>query len=198
MKKIITVFALSALFACATTTAEPQLEVPSGAYELDKTHAYITFSYDHLGFSTPQVGFRAFDIDFDLNSVDPTASTVRVTIDTTSIDSRVERFDGHLRGEKFFDTENFPQATFRSTTIEQTGEGTYDVTGDLTIKDVAQQVTMAMAVNKAAMHPMKKKPTIGVTGETKVSRSAFGLDRFVPNVGDEVTIFVTAEFLKSD
>lgn len=168
-------------------------DVPSGDYSLDKGHGYISFTYSHLGFSTPHVGFKSFDVDLALDSENVGNSTVSVTIDATSIDSRVENFNGHLNGGNFFDTENHPTITFNSTKIESTGEDTLDVTGDLTIKGVTQSVTLATTINKAAMHPMRKVPTVGVSAETKVSRSAFGMTRAVPNVGDEVTIYISVE-----
>ncbi len=213
MKNIFTIAAIATLLACTTNTMAEKAAtteqaamtekaalagVPSGEYQIDKSHAYISFTYSHLGFSTPHVGFRAFDVGLNLDNENPENSTVKVVIDTASVDSRVEDFNGHLRGGNFFDTDNFPQATFVSTAVRGNGEGSYDVAGELTIKDVTKPVNMAMKINKAAMHPMKKVPTVGVSGETKVNRSDFGMDRFVPNVGDEVTIYVTAELFKSE
>lgn len=168
-------------------------DVPSGNYGLDKTHGYITFTYDHLGFSTPHVGFDSFDVNLILDSENPQNSSLDVVIDVTSINSRVENFDGHLNGKNFFDTENFPQATFKSTAIEAADDNKYKVTGDLTIKDVTKSVTLEAELNKAAMHPMRKVPTVGFSANTKIMRSDFGLSRAVPNVGDEVSIYVEVE-----
>jgi len=168
-------------------------EMPSGSYVLDKTHGYITFSYNHLGFSTPQVGFRSFDVALELDSANIENSEVTVMIDATSLDSRVEVFNGHLNGENFFDTANYPEITFMSTGIASTGENTFDLTGDLTLKGTTLPVTLHATLQKADLHPMRKVPTIGVTAHTTVSRTAFGMERGVPAISDEVEIFTSVE-----
>ena len=192
MTKVRTALAAS-LLALAINASASLSEVPSGDYGLDKTHGYITFSYDHLGFSNPHVGFNSFEVDLAHDSENAENSTVNVTIDATSVDSRVEVFNGHLNGGNFFDTENHPTITFTSTGIEMTGDNTMNVTGDLTIKGITKSVTLEATVNKAAMHPMRKVPTIGISAQTKVSRSEFNMSRAVPNVGDEVTIYIEVE-----
>lgn len=171
---------------------------PAGNYVMDKSHAYITFSYSHMGFSTPHVGFTSFDTVFNLDSANVENSSVSVTIDAESIDSRVEEFDGHLTSPDFFNTAEHPRITFESTSIAPAGGDNYDITGNLTIKGITKPVTLATTINKVGNHPMKGVPTIGISGEAKVNRSEFDLGRFVPNVGDEVTIQVTGEFSKAD
>lgn len=181
-----------------TGNAYAQLaELPSGDYSVDKSHAYITFSYSHIGFSKPQVGFDSFDLDLDFNADNPEMSALNVTIDATSVESRVEEFNEHLNGANFFDTANHPEITFQSTSISRTGDGSYDVVGDLTIKGVTKPVTLNTTIIKAGMHPLSKAPTIGMTGEATVNRSDWGLSRAVPMVSDEVTITVTAEMPKT-
>jgi len=149
--------ALVATFLALAANAQADIsDVPSGEYGLDDHHAYISFTYSHIGYSTPHIGFRNFDANLTLDSENPQNSEIEVVIDTTSIDSRVDEFNGHLRGSNFFDTDNYPQATFKSTSIEGTGEDTFNVTGDLTIKDVTKSVTLEATLNKAAMHPMTR------------------------------------------
>ncbi|MGI9271913.1 MAG: YceI family protein [Woeseiaceae bacterium] len=168
-------------------------DVPSGEYGLDKSHGYISFSYSHFGYSNPHVGFNSFDLTLDLDSANPEKSSVEVVIDATSVDSRVPNFNGHLNGPNFFDTAKHPTITFTSTAFNSTGEDTYDVVGDLTIKGVTQSVTLQATVNKAAEHPRKKTPIVGVDAKGTVSRSAFGMDRAVPNVSDEVKLYISVE-----
>jgi polyisoprenoid-binding protein YceI len=188
----------AALLSLAVSASADLTSVPSGKYALDETHGYITFSYNHLGFSNPHVGFDSFDVDLTLDNEDIENSMVNVLIDATSINSRVETFNGHLNGENFFDTENYPTITFKSTGIEMTGKNTMNVTGDLTIKGITKPVTLEAMINKAADHPMRKVPTIGVSAQTTVSRSDWGLTRAVPNVGDEVTIWLEVELLQNN
>jgi len=172
-------------------------DVPSGDYDLDKTHGYITYTYSHMGYSTPHVGFRSFDVALSLDNENTANSAVDVTIDATSIDSRVDAFNGHLNGPNFFDTANHPTITFKSTSFEAGEEDKFSIVGDLTIKGVTKAVTLDATLVKAANHPMRKTPTIGVTAQATVSRSEWGLSRAVPNVGDEITILISVELRKS-
>ena len=188
--------AIAAVGLLLASNAQAQFTVPSGTYELENTHGYITFSYSHLGFSTPHVGFNSFDVSLEANSEDPTQSQVSVTIDAASIDSRVAEFDEHLVGPDYFDVANHPDITFTSTGMVATGENTFDVTGDLTVKGVTKPVTLAATINKAADHPMRGVPTIGLSATGTVSRTELGLGKFVPAVGDEVTLFITVELIK--
>ncbi len=184
------------LLALAGNAYAELADMPAGDYGLDKDHAYITFSYSHFGFSTPHIGFDSFDLNLTLDPQNPEKSSVTVTIDATSVSSRVDRFDGHLNGANFFDTANHPEITFQSTSMSKTGDSTYDVVGDLTIKGITKSVTLNATINKAANHPRRNTPIVGMSGEAKVNRSDWGLDRALPNVGDEVTINVTAEMPK--
>lgn len=168
-------------------------DVPSGEYGLDKTHGYITISYSHLGFSNPHVGFDSFEVSLHADADNPENSNVNVLIDAKSINSRVEEFDGHLNDSHFFDTANYPEITFASTGITSTGENTFDITGNLTMKGITKPVTLNATINKAAEHPMSGVPIIGVTAIAQVLRSEWGLGYAVPMVSDEVSIFIDVE-----
>ena len=185
----------AALIACAMCVqALAALDgVSSGSYGLDKTHGYITFTYSHLGFSNPHVGFNDFDVTLDLDSANPESSKLEVTIDASSIDSRIEEFNGHLNGEEFFDTANHPTITFVATDIKSTGEDSFDINGDLSIKGTTKPVTLKATINKAADHPIQKRAVIGVEAETKVNRADWGLTKAIPYVSDEVTIYISVE-----
>ena len=193
-------FALTiGLFALTAPLAASAWEVPSGEYGLDKTHGYITFSYSHLGFSNPHVGFESFEVSLNADAENPENSNIEVLIDASSISSRVEVFDEHLNGENFFDTGNHPEITFVSTGVASTGENTFDIAGDLTIKGITKPVTLNATINKAADHPILNVPTIGVTAITQVQRSEWELAYGVPMVSDEVSIFIDVELpLKQD
>lgn len=178
--------------------ASANIGVPSGTYVLEATHAYITFSYQHLGFSTPHVGFNTFDVTVELDADNPAKSSLGVSIDAASIDSRVDEFDKHLRGDKFFDVAAHPRITFAATSIEM-GEGnTAMITGDLTIKGITKSVTLETTLNKAANHPMRKVPTLGISALGKLKRSDWDLGAYAPAVGDDVDLFITAELIMQD
>jgi polyisoprenoid-binding protein YceI len=185
----------AALIAMPLTVTADLSEVPSGKYALDSSHGYITFTYSHLGFSNPRVGVNSFDTVLDLDTGNPENSTVEVTIDATSIDSRVAEFNEHLNGADFFNTAEYPTITFKSTQVEATGDNTFDVTGDLTILGTTKPVTLATTINKAGNHPLRNVPTVGVSASTKLMRSEWGLGAYVPAVSDEVELSIEVELL---
>jgi polyisoprenoid-binding protein YceI len=183
------------LLALSFSASADLSEVPSGEYTLDSSHGYVTFTYSHLGFSNPRVGFNRFDTTLKLDSSNPENSTVEVTIDASSIDSRVPEFNEHLNGSDFFNTAEYPTITFKSTKVVATGENSFDVTGDLTILGTTKPVTLTTTINKAANHPMRNVPTIGVSASTRLMRSAWGLGAYVPAVSDEVELSIEVELL---
>ena len=187
---------LAVSLALAGPAAADLSAVPAGSYGLDKTHGYITFTYSHLGFSNPRVGFDAFDVALDLDNEAPENSSLEVMIDAASINSRVEEFDEHLNGDKFFDTSEYPNIDFQSTGIEQTGDDTFRVNGNLTIKGVTKAVTLDAKINKAATHPLSKTPTVGVSATTSLLRSEWGLGDYVPMVSDWVEVEIEVELPK--
>ena len=195
MYKYIRSFFAATLLALPFSASADLSDVPSGVYTLDSTHGYITFTYSHLGFSNPRVGFNRFDTTLELDSRNPENSAIDVTIDASSIDSRVEEFNGHLNGSDFFNTAEYPTITFESTKVEATGENTFDVTGNLTILDTTKPVTLQATINKASNHPMRNVPTVGVSATTKLMRSDWGLGAYAPAVSDEVELSIEVELL---
>lgn len=169
--------------------------VPSGTYAVDPTHAYITFSYNHLGMSNPILSFDDFTIDLNLDNEDPTKSTVDVTIDANSIVTGSEEWRDHISGAKFFDLANHPEITFTSTAIEAARDGNYKLMGNLTIKGQSKPVALEVTINAAMNHPMSGAPTIGLQAVGAVMRSEFGMDTAVPHVSDEVALNITAEMV---
>ena len=207
-KAILSLGAVFAIAACGQSTADEKAEqtpaaasatiaAPSGAYETDYKHRYITFTYDHQGFSTPFLRWRDWSGELNWNADDPAASSVSVVIDAESIDSGVDEFDGHLRGADFFDVENHPEITFTSTSVSKTGENTGMITGDLTIKGITKSVTLDTTLNKAATGG-RTGDKLGFSAKTTVKRSDFGVDAYVPHVGDDVTIIIETEWEKAD
>ncbi|PVB63781.1 YceI family protein [Labrenzia sp. 011] len=182
-------FALSLLAGSAV--AEPV------AFDFDKSHANLAFSYNHLGFSTTEGRFGNWDGVLLIDKETPSNSSVEFTIDIKSIDTFFADRDAHFLGPDFFDAEKYPQATFKSTKVEQTGENQLEVTGDLTIKDITKPVTLTVNVTTLGEHPMLKKEAAGFAVSTVVKRSDYGMDMFAPYVSDEVAVTFNAETFKA-
>ena len=180
--------------APAEAPFDVSMTVP-GVYKTDTSHAYITFSYDHQGYSRPWLRWRSWTGDLNWNPSVPEQSSITAVIDAASIDSGVDKFDEHLRSADFFEVEKFPQITFNSTSVTIDGPATAKVAGDLTIKGVTKPVTLDVKINRAADDDFAKGYKLGFSGKTAVKRSDFGVDKYTPFVGDDVEVLLEAEFV---
>ena len=191
---ILKAIATAGAFGLSSMTMAADLSgVPSGKYSVDPQHAYVNFSYSHLGLINPTLSFDDFNIELDLNKDDPTQSSVSVVIDASSVLAGSEAWKEHLVGDKYFDTANHPEITFQSTSIEAERDGNYKVMGDLTIKGQSKPVAMIVTINAAMNHPMSGKPVIGLQATSEILRSEFGMKAAIPHVSDEIALNVQAE-----
>ena len=195
--KFSTLLLSSALFAGSVSAADLSA-VPSGKYFVDPTHAYINFQYNHLGLSNPVLQFDEFEMAMDLDSAEPTNTKVNVEIKTDSVDTGSEIWHEHITGEKWFDAAKNPTITFNSSELAANDDGTYDLTGDLTIKDVTKPVVLKVTVNAAMLHPRSKKPVVGISAVGGLKRSDWELGANAPFVSDEVKLEIQAEMFKNE
>lgn len=165
-------------------------------YTFDKAHTQILFFVNHLGFSNSQGEFLEYDGNFMFNRAEPEKSSIDVTIQTASIDMDDEKWDDHMKNEDFFNVEEFPTMTFKSTGIEVTGENTADITGDLTLLGVTKPVTLSVTHNKSGKHPFGEKYVAGFSAHATLKRSEFGMDYGLPMVGDDVEIRIEVEGIR--
>ncbi|MEL6752495.1 MAG: YceI family protein, partial [Pseudomonadota bacterium] len=154
------------------------------------------FSYNHLGMSTTFGMFSGWEgeILFDVDA--PENSSVTASIPTLSMFTGWEARDGHFQSDDFFGTTEDDVVTFVSTDIEVTGEDTALITGDLTINDVTQSITLDTTLNFAGTHPSPQAggaDAIGFTGTTTILRSDFEVGAFAPFVSDEVEVTISLE-----
>ncbi len=114
-------------------------------YAIDKQgqHAFVNFKISHLGYSWLWGTFNDFDGDFSFDAAKPEESKVNVTLKTASVDTNHAERDKHLRSDDFLNVAKHPTATFESTSVKSTGEGTADITGNLTLNGVTKPVVIA-------------------------------------------------------
>lgn len=198
-------FGLTAALAAAPLAVQAQAaltknpaEVQSGDYRFESSHAKVTWSVNHLGFSTYTGQFPRVEGTLKLDAKDVSKSVVNVTINTTAVGTLDEALDKHLKTADFLDVEKFPTATFKSTSVRRTGERTADITGDLTLHGVTKPVVVQATFNQAGPNPMSKIYTLGFDAKAKIKRSDFGISTYVPAVGDEVTLVIEAELQKAN
>jgi polyisoprenoid-binding protein YceI len=166
----------------------------SATYNLDPSHSFSRFSYNHLGLSTQLSRFNSSTGTITLDKAAKTGS-VDVTIDTKSVDTGFTVFNGHIQGEDFLSTAKYPTATYKSTKVVFEGDKPVAIEGNLTLKGVTKPVTLKINNFVLAQHPMAKKEVIGADASAVIKRSEFNAGKLVPYVGDDVTITVSVEAL---
>ena len=157
-----------------TTASAPALTELTGTYTLDPAHTRIGFVARHAMVTKVRGAFNEFTGTAVLDGANPGNSTVQVTIQAASIDTRNAQRDGHLRGNDFLAMEEYPQITFTSTGVRQSGETTFEVTGDLTIKGVTNEVTIPFEFEGAAKDPFGNE-RVGFEGSVVINRKDYGV-----------------------
>ena len=172
--------------------------VSSGLYELDDEHAYITFSYSHMGLSNPVIHFENFDADLELDGRTLANSIVRVTIDAASVDSGVAALNSEFVGDAFFDVQKYPTIEFVSTDFDELSESSGRLIGDLTVLGMTKPVALSVEINDASMNRMTRKEMIGFSATGTILRSDFGLTAYPKLVSDELKLNIQVEFVRAD
>lgn len=177
----------------AALTKDPG-QVKAGRYRLDPAHGKITWSLSHLGFSTYYGQFTDVSGDLVLDPKEPGKSSVSVRIGTGSANALNDRLNAHLKQPDFLDVQTFPEATFVSNSIEPTSPTTARVNGTLTLRGVSKPVSFDATFNQAGVNPVDKVYSVGFDGWTVIKRSEFGVNAFLPLLGDEVSLRLEGEF----
>src|SRR4051812_3076343 len=140
----------------AMTALAPSYTDLTGTYTLDPTHTRIGFVARHAMVTKVRGSFNEFEGTAVVDGTNPADSTVRVTIDAASIDTRNADRDAHLRSNDFLAMDEYPQITFVSTGVVAVDETTFEVSGDLTIKDVTKPVTVPFHVRGRRAGPVRQ------------------------------------------
>ncbi|RMF16903.1 MAG: polyisoprenoid-binding protein [Alphaproteobacteria bacterium] len=167
-------------------------------YVFDPAHSFLGIAWQHFGFSTSYGKFAKFDGELLLDEKKPEDSKLTVTVAIDSLQVSTEGFRKHLLGADFFDAKKYPTATFVSRKITLTSDQSAEVQGDLTIHGVTKPATLAVRLNKLAVHPMRKVKAAGFDARAMVKRSQFGMGAFTPMVSDDVGIFISTELYRAD
>jgi polyisoprenoid-binding protein YceI len=201
MGTILSRIALTAGLAAA-------LSLPAAAansnWQIDPAHSSAQFSVRHMAISTVRGAFSKVTGSVVFDDKDVSKSTVEVTIDANSVDTRVPDRDNDLRSEKFFDVAHYPSITFKSRKVEQLAPGKLKVTGDLTIRGTTKEVVLDVEGPTAPMKDPWGNTRTAANATTKINRQDFGvkwnatLDNGGVVVGDDVSIIIDVELVKKD
>lgn len=187
LKKSLAALALgSVLFASVQAFAAD--------YAIDKKgqHAFINFKISHLGYSWLYGTFRDFDGQFSFDAANPEASKVQVKINTASVDSNHADRDKHLRSDDFLNVDKHPTATFTSTAVQSTGEGTANITGDLTLNGVTKPVVIAAKFIGEGKDPWGGYRA-GFEGTTTLKLKDFGIQKDLGPASQDVELILSVE-----
>jgi polyisoprenoid-binding protein YceI len=181
------------------------LALPASAgtttYQIDPQHSSAQFGVTHLMISTVRGEFHGVTGTVVVDDSDVSKSSVNVTIDATSVDTREPDRDKHLKSEAFFDVAKYPTITFQSTKVERNNDGTLKVTGDLTIRGVTKTAVLTATLPKAPIKDPWGLQRTAVSASTKINRQDFGvawnqkLDSGGMVVGDDVNITLDVEMI---
>ena len=170
-------------------------------WQIDPAHTNVEFTVRHMMISNVKGQFQKTTGTITINGNDPASATIDATIDASSVDTRVERRDTHLKSPDFLDVAKYPTITFKSTKVEAAGPGKFKVTGDLTLHGVTKPVVLDVESSGAPVKVMGGLHA-GASARTKINRSDFGLtwNKALETggvvVGDEVAISIDVEAIK--
>ena len=186
MKRMLVV----AVLACASLSfAETQ------TWQIDPNHTASQFSVRHLGISTVRGQFMKTTGTVAYDPADISKTQMDVTIDASSVDTRVQMRDNDLRSPHFLDVEKYPTITFKSKKSESAGQGKLKVTGDLTIHGVTKEVVLDID-GPSAPTPAMGGIRMGAEATTKINRKDFGVNGAPGAVGDDIQITLDVELTR--
>jgi polyisoprenoid-binding protein YceI len=165
----------------------------SEIYEFDSNHTQIIWHADHFGFSHPAGKFSDISGKINFNEDKPEKSSLEVLIKISSLNTGLKKFDDHLLGVDFFDAVKYPTAKFISNKIQITKRNQAKIFGELTLRGVKKNIVLDVNLNKIGVNPFSQKKTMGISANTKINRSDFGIDYALPGVGNQVYIDIEAE-----
>ena len=180
-------------FALAPQPIEPtttRAATAADTFQVDAGHSHVLFRTTHLGLAYAHGRFNGMSGTFTLGD----APSIEITIDATSVDTQNAKRDGHLKGPDFFNSGEYPNATFKSTKVESSGEDTFTVTGDLILLGKSKSYTFEAKKVGEGKDPWEGYRA-GLAASFEIKRSDFGMNWGLDNgaVGDEVLLEISLE-----
>jgi polyisoprenoid-binding protein YceI len=157
------------------TTTTTDFRPLTGTYTIDASHSRIGFVARHAMVTKVRGSFNDFEGTATIDGQTPSNSSVQVTINVESIDTRNAQRDDHIRTNDFLDVATYPQITFVSTSVEHDGGDDFQVTGDLTIRGVTKSVTIPLEYQGSASDPFGNA-RVGFEGSVVINRKDWGVN----------------------
>lgn len=173
------------------------VEIREGQYELDSDHAALLFKVDHLGLSTFVGRFEKFDATLDFDPENMSASRLEAVVDMASINVNNPEFASTIKGGDWFNIESYPQAIYRTQSVGKVDGNRVEYIGELTFLGKTNPVVIWVTFRGGAMNMLTGRYTLGFSASGEFKRSDFGLDNYIPAVGDLIELEIHAEFQRN-
>jgi polyisoprenoid-binding protein YceI len=184
MKKFLIALGLAGALSGLATADE--------TYNLEPTHSYVEFHYNHFGYSNPSgKWFASGSLNFESQNL--AKSSANITIKVGDIITGIPKLDEHLKSSDFFDVTKYPTATFIGNKVTNIHGKQFDLGGVLTLHGIAKPITLHVTQNLLAVNPMNKLQTAGFSAKAEIKRSDFGLANYIPAVSDEIKLNIEIE-----
>jgi polyisoprenoid-binding protein YceI len=168
----------------------------AGTWQIDPNHSAAQFSVRHMGVSTVRGAFTKVSGTATHDPSDPAKDTLEATIETASIDTRVDMRDKDLRSPNFLEVDKYPTITFHSKQTKAAGPGKLEITGDLTIHGVTREVVLDVDGPSAPIKDPWGNQRMGASASTRINRKDFGVNGAPGVVGDEIDITIDTELIQ--
>jgi polyisoprenoid-binding protein YceI len=183
------------LAAIVLTPALP-VHAQSASWQLDPAHSSAQFAVRHMDISTVRGTFTKLSGSARYEAEDLKNSSAEVTIETASVDSRVEMRDNDLRSDHFFDVQKYPTITFKSIKVESAGTAKLKITGDLTIRGITKSVALDVDGPSKPVDDGRGHLHMGVSATGAINRADFGMTGYQGIVGNEIILTIDAELVQ--
>ncbi len=191
----LVLLAVTALSATSIAGPGTLREVKAGAYQSDPDHTQIVFSLSHLGFTEYTGIFSGATGSLQLDPTKLQASKLNISIPVQSIMTTSSKLTDELKGDQWFNTAQFPTATFVSTGVSPGADGSFKVSGNLTLHGVTKPVVLVAHFVGAGVNPITKTYTVGFEASTVIKRGDFGISTYLPVLGGDVTLRIAGAFV---
>jgi len=174
-------------------SADPAI-VKAGNYAVETTHTRTQFTISHLGFSDWYGDFTGTSGSLSIDPKNIAATRLDITIPVSSVSTTNTKLDEELKSAAWLGAGQFPAIRFVSTKVVRTSTKGATINGNLTFHGITRPVTLAATFNGAGITPLNKAYTVGFNATTAIKRSDYGVTAYVPLIGDDVTIRISAAF----
>lgn len=167
-----------------------------GSYTADPQHTTVLFKINHMGLSTFVGRFNKVDASLEFDPDNIANAKLTAVIDVASVDANNRELEENLRDSSWFHTKKYPQALFKTTSVELIDEKRAKFSGTFTLHGTTEPIVLDVIFNGGGNNMLTGAYTLGFSATTRFNRSVFGIDYLTPAIADRVDIEIFAEFQK--